>query len=127
MSECSNFTDDDDEGGIGSFTSTVCVNFSEDDLRLATIPGQVEVNSNFLLNIVPSLQTLPTLFSLSSRNKTKTQDLVDIIQIPLKAGFPHSPLSMYYSIAKYHFPGYGKTSAADHPSVSQSVFTYTVA
>jgi len=26
----------------GSFTSTVCVNFSEDDLRLATIPGQVE-------------------------------------------------------------------------------------
>ena len=53
LSECSNFTDDDDEGGIGSFTSTVCVNFSEDDLRLATIPGQVEVNRNFLLNIVP--------------------------------------------------------------------------
>lgn len=35
--------DDDDDGGIGSFTSTVCVNFSEDDLRLATIPGQVQV------------------------------------------------------------------------------------
>ena len=35
--------DEDDDGGIGSFTSTVCVNFSEDDLRLATIPGQVQV------------------------------------------------------------------------------------
>merc|ERR1719429_279455 len=40
VSDCSNFTDDDEDGGIGSFTSTVCVNFSEDDLRLATIPGQ---------------------------------------------------------------------------------------
>jgi len=40
ISECSNLTDEDD--GIGSFTSTVCVNFSEDDLRLATIPGQVK-------------------------------------------------------------------------------------
>jgi leukemia factor-related protein len=29
-----------EEGGMGNFTSTVCVNFSEDDLRLATIPGQ---------------------------------------------------------------------------------------
>jgi len=38
ISECSNMTDEDD--GIGSFTSTVCVNFSEDDLRLPTIPGQ---------------------------------------------------------------------------------------
>lgn len=46
MSECSNFSEDEDEGeegGMGNFTSTVCVNFSEDDLRLATIPGQVEV------------------------------------------------------------------------------------
>ena len=76
MSEESEFDDDDDDDGhdgkgqkFGGFTSTVCVNFSEDDLRLATIPGQVEVNSNFLLNIVPSLQTLhilPTLFSLIS-------------------------------------------------------------
>lgn len=40
--------DDDDEeeetnvnqNNFGGFTSTVCVNFSEDDLRLATIPGQ---------------------------------------------------------------------------------------
>jgi len=43
ISVCSNMTeedDEDDDGGIGSFTSTVCVNFSEDDLRLATIPGQ---------------------------------------------------------------------------------------
>ena len=31
---------------------------------------------------------------------------------------------MYYSIAKYHFPGYGETSAADDPLVTQSVFTY---
>ena len=49
MSECSNLTEDEDEdgegeeGGMGNFTSTVCVNFSEDDLRLATIPGQVMV------------------------------------------------------------------------------------
>merc|ERR1719412_2311995 len=49
MSEESEFDDDDDEDGhdgkgqkFGGFTSTVCVNFSEDDLRLATIPGQVE-------------------------------------------------------------------------------------
>merc|ERR1712142_409314 len=43
MSDCSNFTEDEDDersGNFGSFTSTVCVNFSEDDLRLATIPGQ---------------------------------------------------------------------------------------
>merc|ERR1719509_9040 len=45
LSECSNFSEDEDdeegeEGGMGNFTSTVCVNFSEDDLRLATIPGQ---------------------------------------------------------------------------------------
>ena len=47
LSECSNLTEDEDgegeEGGMGNFTSTVCVNFSEDDLRLATIPGQVMV------------------------------------------------------------------------------------
>ena len=47
ISECSNMTDEDD--GIGSFTSTVCVNFSEDDLRLATIPGQVKVKNIFYL------------------------------------------------------------------------------
>ena len=43
MSEVSNFTDDDEDGSnnFGGFTSTVCVNFSPDDLRLATIPGQV--------------------------------------------------------------------------------------
>ena len=44
ISECSNFTEDEDDersGNFGGFTSTVCVNFSEDDLRLATIPGQV--------------------------------------------------------------------------------------
>ena len=47
MSEESEFDDDDDEDGhdgkgqkFGGFTSTVCVNFSQDDLRLATIPGQ---------------------------------------------------------------------------------------
>merc|ERR1712002_524822 len=44
MSEGSAFTDDDDDDhnhkNFGSFTSTVCVNFSQDDLRLATIPGQ---------------------------------------------------------------------------------------
>lgn len=46
ISDCSNFTEDEDDersGNFGSFTSTVCVNFSEDDLRLATIPGQVKV------------------------------------------------------------------------------------
>ena len=46
ISECSNFTEDEDDersGNFGGFTSTVCVNFSEDDLRLATIPGQVKV------------------------------------------------------------------------------------
>jgi len=47
LSEESEFDDDEDhedeqEGGqkFGGFTSTVCVNFSQDDLRLATIPGQ---------------------------------------------------------------------------------------
>jgi len=46
MSEGSVYTDDDDDDDDGShhnfggFTSTVCVNFSQDDLRLATIPGQ---------------------------------------------------------------------------------------
>merc|ERR1740128_1551921 len=43
MSEGSEYTDDDDNGShhnFGGFTSTVCVNFSQDDLRLATIPGQ---------------------------------------------------------------------------------------
>ena len=47
MSEESEFDDDDDEDGhdgkgqkFGGFTSTVCVNFSQDDLRLATITGQ---------------------------------------------------------------------------------------
>lgn len=45
MSEGSAYTDDDDDDdgshhNFGGFTSTVCVNFSQDDLRLATIPGQ---------------------------------------------------------------------------------------
>merc|ERR1719244_458134 len=43
MSEGSAYTDDEDDdgrNGFGGFTSTVCVNFSQDDLRLATIPGQ---------------------------------------------------------------------------------------
>lgn len=44
MSEGSAYTDDEDDDGshhnFGGFTSTVCVNFSQDDLRLATIPGQ---------------------------------------------------------------------------------------
>jgi len=46
MSEGSIYSDDDEEEedgshhGFGGFTSTVCVNFSQDDLRLATIPGQ---------------------------------------------------------------------------------------
>lgn len=46
MSEESEFDEDEDEGHdgngqkFGGFTSTVCVNFSQDDLRLATIPGQ---------------------------------------------------------------------------------------
>ena len=47
MSEGSEYTDDDDNGShhnFGGFTSTVCVNFSQDDLRLATIPGQEGVN-----------------------------------------------------------------------------------
>ena len=59
MSECSNFSEDEDddegeEGGMGNFTSTVCVNFSEDDLRLATIPGQVKVMDRdiLLVNLV---------------------------------------------------------------------------
>ena len=50
LSECSNFSEDEEgegeEGGMGNFTSTVCVNFSEDDLRLATIPGQVRVKEH---------------------------------------------------------------------------------
>ena len=51
MSEESEFDDDDDEGHdgngqkFGGFTSTVCVNFSQDDLRLATIPGQEGVSA----------------------------------------------------------------------------------
>ena len=51
MSEESEFDEDDDEGHdgngqkFGGFTSTVCVNFSQDDLRLATIPGQEGVSS----------------------------------------------------------------------------------
>ena len=54
LSECSNFSEDEDdeegeEGGMGNFTSTVCVNFSEDDLRLATIPGQVKVMDRNIL------------------------------------------------------------------------------
>jgi len=43
ISEGSVFTDDDEDEShhnFGGFTSTVCVNFSQDDLRLATIPGQ---------------------------------------------------------------------------------------
>jgi len=47
LSEESEFEDDDDQEDehegvqkFGGFTSTVCVNFSQDDLRLATIPGQ---------------------------------------------------------------------------------------
>ena len=53
MSEDSEFSGDDDEedesrsgqGNFGGFTSTVCVNFSQDDLRLATIPGQEGVST----------------------------------------------------------------------------------
>lgn len=33
---------DDDSRSFTGYTSTVCVNFSQDDLRLATIPGQVK-------------------------------------------------------------------------------------
>ena len=69
MSECSNFSEDEDddegeEGGMGNFTSTVCVNFSEDDLRLATIPGQVRVTEH-----VPSVNK-------SFLTKSTTQFLV---------------------------------------------------
>ena len=59
MSDCSNFTEDEDDersGNFGGFTSTVCVNFSEDDLRLATIPGQVKVVTVFYLSL-SSLQS----------------------------------------------------------------------
>ena len=51
MSEESEFDEDEDDGHdgngqkFGGFTSTVCVNFSQDDLRLATIPGQEGVSS----------------------------------------------------------------------------------
>ena len=51
MSEESEFDDEEDEGHdvngqkFGGFTSTVCVNFSQDDLRLATIPGQEGVSA----------------------------------------------------------------------------------
>ena len=57
--------DDDGEGGIGSFTSTVCVNFSEDDLRLATIPGQVKVQTVvlFIIQGVPVKSSSVTLKS----------------------------------------------------------------
>ena len=53
MSEESEFDEDEDEGHdgngqkFGGFTSTVCVNFSQDDLRLATIPGQEGVSQGF--------------------------------------------------------------------------------
>ena len=54
LSEESEFDEDEDhedeqEGGqkFGGFTSTVCVNFSQDDLRLATIPGQEGVSQGF--------------------------------------------------------------------------------
>ena len=55
MSEESEFDDDDEDMNdgngqkFGGFTSTVCVNFSQDDLRLATIPGQEGV-SPILIN-----------------------------------------------------------------------------
>ena len=51
MSEESEFDDEEEEGHdvngqkFGGFTSTVCVNFSQDDLRLATIPGQEGVSA----------------------------------------------------------------------------------
>ena len=51
MSEESEFDEDDEDGHdgngqkFGGFTSTVCVNFSQDDLRLATIPGQEGVSA----------------------------------------------------------------------------------
>ena len=53
MSEDSEFSGEDDDedesrsgqGNFGGFTSTVCVNFSQDDLRLATIPGQEGVST----------------------------------------------------------------------------------
>ena len=53
MSEGSIYSDDDEEEdgshhGFGGFTSTVCVNFSQDDLRLATIPGQEGVSLSIL-------------------------------------------------------------------------------
>merc|ERR1712013_736476 len=44
MSEGSAYTDDEDDdgrNGFGGFTSTVCVNFSQDDLR-----GRVETSAN---------------------------------------------------------------------------------
>ena len=34
---------DDSQMFQNGFTSTVCVKFSQDDLRLATIPGQVQL------------------------------------------------------------------------------------
>jgi len=34
---------DDSQMFQNGFTSTVCVKFSEDDLRIATIPGQVQL------------------------------------------------------------------------------------
>ena len=42
---------EDDTRSFNGYTSTVCVNFSQDDLRLATIPGQGQV-SNIYLHIL---------------------------------------------------------------------------
>jgi hypothetical protein len=61
MSEESEFDDEDGDDDnrlgrkFGGFTSTVCVNFSQDDLRLATIPGHEGVRRRHHF-ILPSTQ-----------------------------------------------------------------------
>ena len=61
MSEESEFDEDEDEGHdgngqkFGGFTSTVCVNFSQDDLRLATIPGQEGVSAILTIAILTNI------------------------------------------------------------------------
>ena len=88
MSDGSAYTDDDDDDNshknFGGFTSTVCVNFSQDDLRLATIPGQEGVRIIIFFSFPPSslLLFITTCF-LSQRVKGNMLSRVNANFIPI--------------------------------------------
>ena len=82
MSEGSAYTDDEDDDGshhnFGGFTSTVCVNFSQDDLRLATIPGQEGVRFEKITNImlIPHSQDFDPATRRFSEEELKPQPII---------------------------------------------------